>query len=183
MAFDENAFILALAFLGQANYFHPYATLDPLQFLRALAYLRPYSLPIEIMVAMLHRSNVRQWAKFYVLARTFFLKDYRLIAVLKNYNLWHVRLPMDSIRTLWVRPTKLFLASRAAHRVYSRHTRSIRHDRCIVCEADIARADLLSPTNLRNHVVHTMHILTVGFQFPRRTIHAASAANGITLAI
>ena len=150
MAFDENAFTLALAFLGQANSFHPYANLDPLQFLRALAYLQPYSIPIEIMVTMLHHSNVRQWAKFYVLARTFFPKDHRLITVLENYNLWHVRLRLENLRTLWVHPTKLFLASRATHRVYSRYARGIQHGRCIICEADIARADLLSPTNLRN---------------------------------
>ena len=42
MRFDDDAFSLALAFLGQASYSHPYTTLNPLEFLRVMAYLHPY---------------------------------------------------------------------------------------------------------------------------------------------
>ena len=53
MNYDQDTFTLALAILGQANYFHPYTTLDPLQFLRAIAHLQPYIFPIEIMVSLM----------------------------------------------------------------------------------------------------------------------------------
>ena len=148
MRFHDDTFTLALAFLAQASYSHPYTTLNPLEFLRAMAYFQPHSLPIEIMVAMLRRSHVAQWSNFYVLARTLFPKDRRLITVLENYNLWHVRISIERLRDLGTCPNVLLQAARDHHALFRRYVNRVQPGRCIVCEADIDRDALLSPLRL-----------------------------------
>ena len=187
MRFDDDAFTLALAFLAQASYSHPYTTLNPLEFVRAMAYFQPHSLPIEIMVAMLHRSNVAQWSNFYVLARTFFPKDRRLIMVLKNYNLWHVRISIERLRELGTCPNVLLQAARDYHALFRRYVNRVQPGRCIVCEADIDCDALLSPLRLgqfyMTSAVHTLRTSTAGCPFHRTTTHAAFVGNTTSRAI
>ena len=153
MHFDHNAFTMALTFLAQAHYTFPYTTMDPLQFLRALVYLQPYTFPIDIMVAMLRSVPVRTWAKLYVLTRTFFPRQTTLITLLENYNLWHVRIPMTRLRSVWMHAHTFQNVARSAHRLYLHATNRIHQGRCIICEFHIPIQELRSPTCFRNFYI------------------------------
>ena len=153
MNFDQNAFTMALTYLAQAHHTYPYTTMDPLQFVRAMAYFQPYAFPIDVMVAILHHAPVRTWAKLYVLARTFFARDTMLITLLENYNLWHVRIPMTRLCSAWRHANRFQNVARGAQRLYRRAAARIQQGRCIICELDIPLADLRSPTRLRNFYV------------------------------
>ena len=77
------------------------------------------------MVVMLRRSNVAQWSNFYVLARTFFPKDRRLITVLENYNIWHVRMSIERLRELGMCPNVLLQVSRDYHALFRRYVNRV----------------------------------------------------------
>ena len=127
--------------------------MDPLQFLRPLVYLQPYTFPIDIMVAMLRSVPVRTWAKLYVLTRTFFPRQTTLITLLENYNLWHVRIPMTRLCSIWMHTHTFQNVTCSAHRLSLHATIRIRQGRCIICEFHIPIQELRSPTCFRNFYI------------------------------
>ena len=139
--------------MAQAPYTFPYTTMDPLQFVRPMACLQPYMFPIDIMVAMLRSIPVRTWAKLYVLTCTFFTRETTLITLLENYNLWHVRIPMTWLRSIWIHANTFQNVARSAHRLYLHSANRIQQGRCIVCELQIPLAYLRSPTCFRNFYI------------------------------
>ena len=144
---------MALTFLAQASYTFPYTTMDPLQFVRAMAYLQSYTFSIDIMLAMLRSVPVRTWAKLYVLTRTFFPRETTLITLLENCNLWHVCIPMTRLRSIWMHAHTFQNVARSAHRLYLHAANRIHQGRCIICELQIPLADLHSPTCFRNFYI------------------------------
>ena len=149
MHFDHNAFTMALTFLAQAHYTFPYTTMDPLQFLRAMVYLQPYTFPIDIMVAMLRSVPVRTLCFDPHIFPTRNDTHYAT----RNYNLWHVRIPMTWLRSVWMHAHTFQNVARSAHRLYLHAANRIHQGRCIICELQIPLRDLRSPTCFRNFYI------------------------------
>ena len=156
MGFSQEAFDIAICFVCNHPDAVPLSCCNPIDLLKAFAYLQIRCFPPAYFSQILPNMNSYLWARFYYLHQFHMPGDILIRSYLENFNFWHVRMTPSSIARYSFNSrdhTHFFRAARSSSRSYRHWASGIQTGRCIICHTSFDRSDLTRPSRARNFYI------------------------------
>ena len=153
MNFSSNAFDTALSYISGYPDLMDLNDSDPVDLLRAFAYLQCPKFPETYLMRLLPNMKISTWAKFTFLHQFFMQNDITTWAHLNDFNLWNVRMPsinLKNTREPKPRPFDFCRAARSSRRAFRHWANRIHGGRCIKCSQPFERSELIHPTKFQS---------------------------------
>ena len=153
MHISSSAFESALCYLGGIPELLNVTESNPVDLLRAFAYLQCPKFPETYFVRFLPNLDTSTWAKF-TFVHSFFMPDDTAIQThLHNFNLWNVRMPsldLSQSKSRKPRPFDFCRAARSSERAFKHWANMVHGGRCIKCTQPFTRSEIIRPTKYQN---------------------------------